>query len=180
MVPKKAPILTLDAFRQAAASNPSLGLDYVGSGLLLQDAIRFVGEFGMQKAVTLHGGKPHSFVQRLMENGDIFVQHSITDPDDGDEEGLPVAILEAMASGLPVVATRHAGIPEAVEDGVTGFLVEEGDIQSMKDKILLLAQDCKLRHAMGAAGWDRARNRFSWSRERINLLQALQLQELDA
>ena len=60
-----------------------------------------------------------------MKKAHIFLQHSVTCPITGDEEGVPVAILEAMASGLPVVSTFHAGIPEAVVDGKTGFLVSE-------------------------------------------------------
>ena len=62
-----------------------------------------------------------------MEAADVLIQHSVVDPATGDEEGLPVAILEGMGCGLPVVATRHAGIPESVVEGETGMLVDEGD-----------------------------------------------------
>ena len=83
-----------------------------------------------------------------MNGADVFVQHSITDSHTGDQEGLPVAVLEAMASGLPVVATRHAGIPEAVVEGETGYLVEEGDIGAMAGHIARLAEDHTLRSKM--------------------------------
>ena len=173
MIPKKAPILTLDAFRRATAASTSLHLHYVGSGPLLPAAAQFVRAMQLAQHVTLHGGQQNAVVRDLMARADIFVQHSVTDPDTGDEEGLPVAILEAMASGLPVVTTCHAAIPEAVVDSVTGFLVAEGDTQAMAARITQLAEDRPLRLAMGRAGWSRARERFSWPRERHDLLRIL-------
>lgn len=173
MVPVKAPILTLDAFRRARQAHPELQLDYVGAGPLRSAAIQFVTAFNLEGQVLLHGGLPNPAVHTLMGESDIFVHHGMTDPDKGDEEGLPVVILEAMAAGLPVVSTRHAGIPEEVEDGVTGFLVQEGDSIGMADRIERLARDHGLRRQMGVAGWERARERFTWCRERDSLLQIL-------
>ena len=175
MVAKKAPILLLDAFRRAVAVEPQLRLDYTGGGELLSAAIQFVRAFQLQEHVRLHGTLTHERALRLMRGADIFLQHSMTDELTGDEEGLPVAILEAMAATLPVVATRHAGIPEAVEDGRTGYLVEEGDSASMARRILRLARDFELRREMGRAGWARCRDSFSWEKERSALLAVLGL-----
>jgi colanic acid/amylovoran biosynthesis glycosyltransferase len=175
MVGKKAPILTLDAFRRAALKDPTLRLDYIGEGDLLPAAHEFVRAFCLQDRVTLHGGQSHETVRRLMKEADIFVQHSITDPDSGDEEGLPVAILEAMAHGLPVVSTRHAGIPECVTDGENGFLVDEGSSTAMGTRLAQLARDPALRLRMGEIGWHRALRSFSWERERSELLRVLDL-----
>ncbi|MGV3721636.1 MAG: glycosyltransferase [Actinomycetota bacterium] len=175
MVAKKAPILLLDAFRRASQSNPDLRLDYVGDGPLLPAARQFVHAFRLEERVTLHGSQPNTFVQELLRSADLFLQHSATDPDTGDEEGLPVAILEAMAHGTPVVSTLHAGIPEAVTDGESGFLVAEGDSAAMSERLSALAQDSRLRAAMGAAAWARARERFTWDREREELLRVLGL-----
>jgi colanic acid/amylovoran biosynthesis glycosyltransferase len=170
MVPKKAPLLALDAFRRAATRYPDIRLDYVGSGALLGPARQYLEDHELTGIVTLHGGLPNQAVQQMMQSSDIFIQHSVVDPDTGDEEGLPVAILEAMASALPVVATKHAGIPEAVVDGSTGFLVDEGDTEAMADRIELLARSPNVRQQMGISGWTRARDRFSWQRERAALL----------
>src|SRR5262249_29595214 len=82
---------------------------------------------------------------------------------------------EAMASGLPVVSTLHAGIPEAVLDGETGFLVSEGATQAMSKRILELATDQKLRKKLGQSGWNRAKKYFSWTNERDSLLAILGL-----
>lgn len=165
MTPIKAPILMLDAFRRASQECPDLHLDYIGGGELLSAADQFIEAFHLEDRVTLHGAQPSDVVVRFMQQADIFVQHSRTDRRRGAEEGTPVAILEAMAHALPVVSTRHAGIPEEVVEGQTGMLVPEGDTESMAQAILRLARAPDLRRAMGEAGWERARDRFSAQRE---------------
>lgn len=175
MVGKKAPILLLESFRQAAQEYPNLRLDYVGTGELLPAVKQFIHAFQLENHVTLHQGQPNQVVRELMKNADIFIQHSITDPDTGDEEGLPVSILEAMSLALPIVSTNHAGIPEAVVEGETGFLVKEGDCLQMAKQILLLAQNPDLRLNIGFAGWERANNLFTWERERKQLIQVMGL-----
>jgi glycosyltransferase involved in cell wall biosynthesis len=178
MVGKKGPILTLDAFRRALEARPELRLDYVGGGELLPAAEQFVQAFDLAGRVTLHGSQPPETVLRLLQEADLFLQHSRTDPETGDEEGLPVAVLEAMAHALPVVATRHAGIPEAVAEGVSGYLVPEGDSTAMGERLAALARDPDLRRQMGRAGWERAREQFSWERERTDLRRILGLDEI--
>jgi glycosyltransferase involved in cell wall biosynthesis len=175
MVGKKAPLLTLEAFRRALAGNGSLRLDYVGDGEAFDEARQFVHTHALGDKVVLHGGQPNAVVQDLMNKADIFVQHSRTDPATGDQEGMPVAILEAMANSLPVVSTRHAGIPEAVVEGVTGCLVDEGDIDGMASRIRQLSDDAARRHQLGCAGWQRAKTHFSWEHEKAALLNVLGL-----
>jgi glycosyltransferase involved in cell wall biosynthesis len=170
MVRKKAPLLTLEAFQRALRVHPDLTLDVVGDGELLPPVVQFVRDRGLEGKVTLHGGQPNEVVERLMREADMFLQHSVVDSLTGDEEGLPTAIQEAMAHGLPVVSTYHAGIPEAVDDGATGYLVDEGDTASMADRIVRLARDRGLRHQMGEAAWEKARERFSWEKSREALL----------
>ena len=77
-------------------------------------------------------------VARLMSKADVFVHHSVT-PDDGSMEGLPTVLMEAMATGLPVLSTIHAGIPELVTNGVDGFLVAERDVDEYVDRMDALA-----------------------------------------
>jgi glycosyltransferase involved in cell wall biosynthesis len=172
LVEKKAPITTLAAFARARQAMPALTLDIVGDGPLMPKARKFVATNSLTKAVTLHGALPNPQTLSILAEADIFVQHSVTDRS-GDEEGLPVAILEAMARGLPVVATRHAGIPEAVVDGTTGLLVDEGDSHAMAQAILDLAASRGMRGSFGAAAAARARDRYTWERERGDLLRLL-------
>jgi glycosyltransferase involved in cell wall biosynthesis len=175
MVAKKSPIFLLDSFRRAVAIHPNLHLDYIGTGELFSAAQDFVRAMHLIDHVTLHGGQPPTIVHQMMHTADIFLQHSVVDAITGDEEGLPVAILEAMARSLPIVSTHHAGIPEAVVEGETGFLVSEGDTQSMANYIVQLATDGQLRSRMGQAGYQRVQELFTWERERRALLELMGL-----
>jgi colanic acid/amylovoran biosynthesis glycosyltransferase len=175
MVPKKAPILLLDAFRRAVEVDPNLHLDYIGAGDLGPSVSQFIQAFNLHEKVTLHGSQPSQIVQEFMARADIFLQHSMTDPDTGDEEGLPVAILEAMGHALPVVSTLHTGIPEAVINAETGLLTTEGDSATMAKNILLLSQNGDLRIKMGLAGWQRAKQYFTWQHERDKILKIMGL-----
>jgi colanic acid/amylovoran biosynthesis glycosyltransferase len=175
MIGKKAPLLTLEAFRRASKKCPRLRLDFVGGGQLFPAAVKYVKDHSLQDRVTLHSHQPHDFVRQLLTEADIFLQHSITGPG-GAEEGLPVSILEGMAAALPIVSTRHAGIPEAVVEGVTGFLVDEGDFAAMSEHIIELAQNNDLRVKMGRTGWRTAKQRFSWDHERMRLLRVMGLE----
>ena len=174
-VSKKAPLFTLAAIRKALEVCPNLRLDFIGSGDLIPAAQEYIRKFDLAENVTLCGSRSHSLVKRYMRSADIFVQHSITDPVTGDQEMMPVGILEAMAYNLPVVATRHAGIPEAVKEGITGYLVNEGNTIGMAEHIVRLAHDGELRDRMGYAGRTRIVERFSWGDERLALLDLLGL-----
>jgi glycosyltransferase involved in cell wall biosynthesis len=166
MTAKKGPIYTLEAFRRAAARDPDLRLDYVGGGDLEDAVAQFVAACGLQGRVTLHGPASEATKARLLRECGVFVQHSLTDPATGDEEGLPASIQEAMAHALPVISTRHAGIPEAVVEGETGLLIDEGDVDGMADAMLAIAP---MAVALGAAGRRRALAYYGWPHERARL-----------
>ncbi len=173
MVSKKAPILLLEAFRRAVAECPNLRLRYVGGGELRSAAQQFVEAFGLEESVQLPGGLPYPEVISEFRKADIFIQHSRVDPETGDAEGLPLAILEAMAYGLPVVATRHSGIPEAVVEGETGLLSDEGDVGAMATNLVRLARNRDLLVSMGQQGRRRAETRYSWEVEKRGLEELL-------
>jgi colanic acid/amylovoran biosynthesis glycosyltransferase len=175
LVAKKNPVAALRACVRAADMGSDLRVTVVGDGPLMPDVQSFIA--GSRLPVTLLGAQPHATVLRAMASADIFCQHSVVDPQTGDEEGVPVAILEAMAHGLPVVSTRHAGIPEAVVEGVTGYLVDEGDVEAMADRIAELAADPQARHRLGSAGRAKANDEFTWTRERAALLEVLRLDD---
>jgi len=175
-VEKKAPHHTLEAFALAVRRHPGLRLEMVGEGALLQQCRQLAAEEGLEAHVRFHGAREHSFVLSLMQRACIFCQHSVTAPN-GDAEGLPVAILEAMSCGLPVVSTRHSGIPEAVADGRTGLLVEEHDVEGMAECICRLAADPDLRVKMGAAARERAVEHFSAARQLQRLRDVMEISE---
>ena len=104
---------------------------------------KLVKELKLESKVIFLGPVPNKDVIHLMRACDLFVYSSI------GGEGIPRAILEAMACGKPVVATRVSGIPEAVRDGETGYLVGVGDYEAFSDRVLKVLRDKQLREKMG-------------------------------
>ena len=125
-VEKKAPMTTLRAFAEATRSLPEARLDFIGDGPLLELTRSLAEELGVSEKIRFHGAQPHHTVRDRLMSTQFFLQHSVT-ARDGNTEGLPTAIQEAMACGCITVSTRHAGIPEAIDEGETGFLVDEHD-----------------------------------------------------
>jgi colanic acid/amylovoran biosynthesis glycosyltransferase len=162
MAAKKGPIYLLEAFRIAAAQDPELTLDFIGGGPLFPAVRQFVDACGLHTRIRLHGVASEDIKQRLLRECGVFVQHSLTDPDTGDEEGLPAAIQEAMAYGMAVVSTRHSGIPEAVIEGSTGLLVNEGSVTDMAKAFLQVTSSGP---ELGRAGYCRAAAEFGSHRE---------------
>ena len=160
LIPKKGPIFLLEAFRRVRQACPRAELFVVGEGPLMEAVSQFVRATELEDCVHLLGELPNASVRLLLGDADLFLQHSVTALD-GDQEGLPVSILEAMAEGVPVVSTHHAGIPEAVQDGETGFLVQPGDCQAMADRTVQLLLDEDLRRTMGVAAQERVKASFS-------------------
>ena len=148
MAAKKAPLLTIKAFERCAKEVSGVRLMMIGDGPLFDEVKAYVLASAWRDQIDLLGSRPHSEVEDALKNSDVFLQHSVT-ASTGDEEGWPVSIAEAAASGLPVVSTRHSGIPMQVISGKTGFLVEEGDYEAMGDKMICLARDASLRQRLG-------------------------------
>jgi colanic acid/amylovoran biosynthesis glycosyltransferase len=148
MVEKKAPHLTIAAFAHVVAECPEARLRVIGDGQLLGVCRDLAAALGIEHAVAFLGAQPHDIVVREMRQARALVQHSVT-ASDGDSEGTPVAILEAGAMGLPVVATRHAGIPDVVAEGVTGLLGDERDVRAMAAHMLALVRNPALARELG-------------------------------
>src|SRR5207248_73103 len=114
---------------------------------------------GLQSNVFLHGAKDSEFVRQRMAAAHAFVLPSVT-AEDGDQEGTPVSLMEAQASGLPVLSTRHSGIPEVVRDGETGFLLPERDVAALAEKTLFLIEHPEICLRMGARGREHVEAQF--------------------
>lgn len=134
-VDKKAPYLLLAAFKEVYAKYKEARLVMAGDGILAPTCKNLASLWGIESAVDFPGAISHKAVKELMEKSLCFVQHSIT-AENGDMEGTPVGIIEAQTAGLPVVSTYHAGIPDVVKDGITGYLVQEKDVKGMAEKML--------------------------------------------
>jgi colanic acid/amylovoran biosynthesis glycosyltransferase len=151
LVEKKGHEYAIRAFAKVAATRKGIRYLIVGDGpqrslletlaaeLGVKDRIEFLGEINQDEAAELYR-KSH-----------IFLLPSVTAAD-GDQEGVPVVLMEAQATGLPVISTKHAGIPEVVEDGKTGYLVEEKDIDALAEKLEYLLEHPEQWPKMGEAG----------------------------
>lgn len=158
MVEKKAPLVTLRAFLNATDGLDEAHLDVIGDGPLLEPARALVASVGAAAKVTFHGAQPHEAVREKLATTEFFLQHSITAAN-GNTEGLPTAIQEAMSCGCLTISTRHAGIPEAVDEGRTGWLVDEHDEDGFSQAIRT-AMQTENRAEMAAAARQVAEDRF--------------------
>jgi colanic acid/amylovoran biosynthesis glycosyltransferase len=134
MVEKKGLRILLAAVAALRARGRDLEVQVIGDGPE-ENALRAEAlAAGLRGSVTFHGGQPHDFVLRMMSRCDCLALPSVTAAN-GDQEGIPVTLMEAMAAGLPVVSTYHSGIPELVRNDETGLLVPERDAAALADAI---------------------------------------------
>lgn len=159
-VEKKAPHLTISAFAAVHRRHPEARLRMIGDGRLRGPCEDLAVGLGVGGAVTFLGWQPHEVVAEEVRRARAFVQHSLV-ASDGNSEATPQSIVEASASGVPVVSTRHAGIPEGVVEGETGFLVDERDVDGMALHMEELLVDPVLAAEMGRAGRRFVENHFA-------------------
>ncbi len=139
LVDKKGISYCLSAIAKAIAAGHDIHYSIVGEGPLETELKKYTNHLGIGDNVKFHGYKVHSEVVELLNKSHILVAPSITAAD-GDQEGIPNVMKEAMAVGLPVIGTRHGGIPELVEHGKSGFLVGERDDQAISDVLIKLCE----------------------------------------
>lgn len=153
-VDKKRHDLMIRAFAECVKTVPTSTLTVIGDGPRLNDCRQLAVELGVTANIELKGIQPIAAVQKELREASVFVLHSMT-AENGDKEGWPVALAEAAASGLPIVSTRHASIPEQIEHGISGLLCAEGDWQEMGKHMTQLAKQPSLRKSMGTAARER-------------------------
>jgi len=144
--------LLIRAFAPLAARWPQLSLTIVGDGPERAALEKLATHLGLTGAVRFLGFR--SDIDELLAQSDVFVLTSLS-------EGIPMSILEAMKSGLPVVATRVGGVPATVAEGETGVLVESGDESALVRALASLIEHPRAAEAMGAAGHARVLQKFS-------------------
>lgn len=147
-VAKKGPQYTIEAFAKAYQQNPDISLVMIGDGELLDECRALAHQKGLQGPINFTGALRQSDISQIFSESICFLQHSFQ-PENKDKEGTPLSILEAGAAELPVISTLHAGIPDVIENGKDGFLVQEKDIDSMANKILFLSNNPSAAKEMG-------------------------------
>ena len=165
---KKGIDTLLRAFASIAVKHPSVTLLQVGQGELTTKLQALTRQLGIDKRVRFLGAQPHSTVLQLMQQAEIFALPSQI-AKSGECEGLPIVILEASACAVPVVSTYHSGIPEAVIDGETGFLVSEKDDKSLAEKLDILLSDRAWSQKMGQQGRELINEKFDIRKQTAKL-----------
>jgi len=157
---KKGHMTVLKALARLSVSHPNFKFCYkiAGRGPSMSELKKFVAANNLNEKVIFLGLiKYGSATHDLLKAADLFVHPSLTEKN-GDKEGIPGAIVEAMASGLPVITTRHAGIPEIITDGINGILINENDDLALSQAILKIYGDLNLRSVLGKNAMEKAIN----------------------
>jgi len=160
LIEKKGLKTTLRAFVKLRKEFPGARLSIAGEGPQLEELQSLARELQIDGAVDFAGFVSQEKLRELFYSSHIFLHPSETGRD-GNQEGVPNSMLEAMASGLPVFATRHGGIPEAVENRVSGILVNERDHRALGDALIDCANDSARLSAMGRTASESVAKNFS-------------------
>ncbi|HBZ5585582.1 TPA: glycosyltransferase, partial [Klebsiella pneumoniae] len=117
----------------------SMGVDFeyhiIGDGPEKSKLTNLSHSMGLGNSIFYHGLQSQEVISKFLDESDIFLLPSIT-ASDGDMEGIPVALMEAMAVGLPVISSYHSGIPELIDDEISGYLIDERDYKSLASKVI--------------------------------------------
>ncbi len=151
MVEKKGHKYLVKALPKIVGEKKKVKCIFVGDGDLKDNLISLSKDLGVNNYIELRGNVNSDKLPELYTEADIYILPSNTTVD-GDSEGTPASIVEACASGLPIVSTHHAGIPEIVVDKKSGFLVNEKDSDSLAEKISYLIKRPNLMKEMGKVG----------------------------
>jgi colanic acid/amylovoran biosynthesis glycosyltransferase len=151
LVEKKGIEFSIKALCELVARGYHLNYEIIGDGPLRVPLMSLIQKRGAEDYITLSGARDTDYVRHRMQECDLFMLASVTAAD-GDTEGAPVSLLEAQACGMPVISTRHAGIPEIVENNVTGLLVPERDTSALRDAIAYMLDNDGLWSSIGSSG----------------------------
>lgn len=142
---KKSPLSTIKSFEIALHKYPNLELLMIGDGPLFKLSSEYIKNNNLTKSIRLLGKQSPVKIAELLNESYAFIQHSVR-ADDGDSEGTPVAVMEAMICGCPIISTLHAGIPDVVIHKHHGFLVKEHDIIDMSNSIIKILELDDIQH----------------------------------
>lgn len=179
LVEKKGFKYSIQAVAEYIKENPAKEIMYriIGAGPLQDKLQTLIDELQMSKYIDIWGSVNQAKIVSEIQSSDILICPSVV-AENGDEDTVPNVLKEAMACRLPVIATWHGGIPELVQHKENGFLVEEKDVQALKEKIDELVNSPELRNRLGKNGREYVKNNYeieSWndiiSEEYIKLAQ---------
>lgn len=151
LVEKKGIHYSIQAVAEVAKEHPRIIYKIVGDGPLREELQDLIHRLGLRDRIELLGWMTQEEIRELCADAHIFVLASTTGPNN-DQEGLGLVLVEAQAMGLPVLSTRHNGIPEAVLDGQSGYLVPERDVAGLAERLAHLVKHPESWSRMGRKG----------------------------
>jgi glycosyltransferase involved in cell wall biosynthesis len=178
LVPKKGVDTLIRAFHQLASDTPAMRLEIIGEGYLEDDLRALAAELGMRDRIDFRGPQPPEVIRDAYSRCSVFAL-ACRIASDGDRDGLPVVLLEALARGLPVVTTAVVGIPEAFRDHTNGLLVPPDDPAALARAIAELLADRPLAARLGAAGRSLMRERYTQHARLDALREILRVRDSD-
>ena len=178
LIEKKGLPTTLRAFAAFAARFPRANLSIAGEGPMLEELKDLALQLGIRDKVAFTGLISQDELRNLFFSAHIFLHPSETGRD-GNQEGVPNSMLEAMASGLPVFATRHGGIPEAIEHGVSGVLVPERDDAALGRALLETSENPERLAQLARAGAESVAQNFDRAAQ-VRRLEDIYLETMSA
>ena len=171
----KGPDIVIRAFEKACSMGFDGELIMAGDGPLRVTCELLIAHSPFKKRIRLLGAVNSDKGRKLMEEADIFTAHNCIGPLSGQEEAFGVTTIEAMAAGVPVINAKSGSIPELIEDGVSGILVQPSDIDGHAKAFMRLQSDTKLRLAIASNAWERVQSNFTREQESRNLRSILGL-----
>ncbi|MGK7947910.1 MAG: glycosyltransferase [Xenococcaceae cyanobacterium] len=159
LVEKKGIEYGIRAIASLAKTHPNIEYNIIGDGELREDFDRLIDELNIGHIVKLVGWKQQEELIEILDNSHILIAPSVT-ASDGNQDAPVNTLKEAMAMGLPVIGTYHGGIPELIEDGISGLLVPERDSEAIAEKVSYLIEHPEIWTDMGKAGRDRVEEKY--------------------
>ena len=171
LVEKKGMEYLIKAFSKVSEGHSNVELRIAGEGSLRNHLYQIVQELKLEDKVHFLGAISHNDVAKEMENAHYFVLASMT-ANNGNQEGIPNVLKEAMACGLPIISTRHAGIPELVEHGKSGFLAQERNSAELADYMIEMIENPNDWNEFGRRGREKVETSFNLKKQ-ITRLEAI-------
>jgi glycosyltransferase involved in cell wall biosynthesis len=170
-VEKKGHVYGIEAAALARRAGLEFRLVIVGNGPLLGQYRRLISQLDLEGTVSLPGALPHVEIVELLRRTSVLVAPSVVARNLDRESGI-IVVKEAAASGIPVVGTRHGGIPEIIDDGTTGFMVPERDARALSERLVELLKSRELRLGLGRAARAKMEREYD-IRERVRALEGI-------
>ena len=157
--PIKGLSTAIEAVALLAKEIPFIRLILIGDGPIKQDLKKLSENLAIESNVVFYGSAGNEEVLKIVSESTIFILPCVV-AKNGDRDGIPTSLIEAMYLKTPVISTTISGIPELIEDGVEGYLVEPGDVRQLAEKCKQVLEDESLRVKMGTSGRDKVSNTF--------------------